>query len=262
MAIRAAAAIRRLIEGRKPGEASVPADSPSPHPPAGGGGRTPYPEYDVMAPDKWAHDWDEKTRRLVLDRIVNVPERSFFSEGEFATLEATCSRLLPQADRPPELRIPIAPYIDQRLASGRGNGYRYEGMPWDDEAYRRGLAGIDETSHAMFEKGFAELEGGQQDEVLAAVEDGDPTGATWKDLPAKRFFKLLMQDVAESYYSHPAAWNEIGFQGPASPRGHVRLALDKLDPWEAEETQPLPREHREVPEEQHGAASGQGGATH
>ncbi len=262
MAIRAAAAIRRLIEGRKPGEASVPAESPSPHPPAGGGGRTPYPEYDVMAPDKWAHDWDEKTRKLMLDRIRNVPERRFFGEAEFATLEAICARLLPQEDRPSELRIPIAPHIDERLASGGGNGYRYEGMPWDDEAYRQGLAGIDETSRAMFEKGFAELEGGRQDEVLAAVEDGAPPGESWEDLPAKRFFKQLMQDAVEAYYSHPAAWNEIGFQGPASPRGHVRLALDKLDPWEAEETNPLPKEHREVPEEQHGAATGQGGATH
>jgi hypothetical protein len=32
-----------------------------------------------MTPDKWRHDWDEKTRRLVLDRIRTVPTRAFFS---------------------------------------------------------------------------------------------------------------------------------------------------------------------------------------
>ena len=254
---------RRLIEGRTRGEASPPAEPPVPHPPPGGGGRTPYPDYDVMAPDKWAHDWDEKTRQLVLDRIRNVPARAFFNETEFRTLEAICRRLLPQDDRSTELRIPIAPYIDQRLAQGEGNGYRYEGMPWDDEAYHRGLAGIDEASRAMSGgKGFADLDDVQQDEVLAAIEDGDPPGETWQQLPAQRFFKQLMQDAVEVYYAHPAAWNEIGFQGAASPRGHVRLALGKRDPWEADETRPLPPEERQRAAEQHSGATGHGGATH
>ncbi len=256
-------ALRRFIEGRKPGEAAPPAAPPVPHPPAGGGGRTPYPGYDAMAPDKWRHDWDEKTRRLVLDRLRNIPARAFFGAPEFATLEAVCRRLLPQDDRPADLRIPLAPFIDRRLAQGAGNGYRYEQMPWDDEAYRRGLAGLDEASRALCEgQGFTDLEAGQQDAVLAAVEGGDPPGAAWARLPARRFFKLLLQDVVEVYYAHPAAWNEIGFQGPASPRGHARLALGKRDPWEAEETAPLAPEERQQASGGHGAAAGQGGATH
>ncbi len=256
-------ALRRLIAGVKPGEAAPPAERPVPPPPPGGGGRTPYPDYDVMAPDKWRHDWDEKTRRVVLDRLRHVPARAFFSAAEFATLEAACARLLPQDDRPPDLRIPLAPVIDQRLTKGEGNGYRYEPMPWDDEAYRRGLAGLDETSRALCAgNGFADLAPGQQDAVLAAVEGGDPPGEAWRHLPAKRFFKLLLQDVVEVYYAHPAAWNEIGFQGPASPRGHVRLALGKRDPWEAEETAPLAPDERRQPSGQPGPAAGQGGATH
>ena len=139
----------RLL-GRSGEEAATPKEQPSPHPPPGGGGRTPYPGYDVMAPDKWAHDWDPKTRRVVLDRLRDVPARQFFDPAAYATLEAICARLLPQDDRPPELRIPIAPFIDQRLQEGGGNGYRYEDMPWDDVAYRRGLAGIDETTQALF----------------------------------------------------------------------------------------------------------------
>jgi hypothetical protein len=41
--------------------------------------------------------------------------------------------------------------------------------------------------------------------------------------------------VVGIYYAHPAAWSEIGFGGPASPRGYVRLGFDERDPWEAEE---------------------------
>ena len=253
--------IERLL-GRRVEEAAPPREPPTPHPPAGGGGRTPYPGYDVMAPDKWAHDWDPKTRRVVLDRLRDVPARGFFSPAEYATLEAVCARLLPQDDRPAHLRIPIAPFVDQRLHEGSGNGYRYEDMPWDNVAYRCGLAGIDETCQALFGgKRFVDLEDRQQDAVLAALEDGQPPGATWRELPARRFFRNLLQDVVEVYYAHPAAWDEIGFQGPASPRGHIRLALGKRDPWEAEETAPLPP-HECVEVEQGGDVAGQGGVTH
>jgi hypothetical protein len=50
------------------------------------------------------------------------------------------------------------------------------------------------------------------------------------------FSELLLKDVIEVYYSHPAAWSEIGFGGPASPRGYARLGFDQHDPWEAEAT--------------------------
>ena len=252
--------LERLM-GWRAEEAARPADPAEPHPPAGGGGYTPYPTYDVMAPDKWAHDWDPKTRRVVLDRLHNVPERAFFSPREYATLAAVCARLLPQEDRPVDRRIPIAPFIDRRLDQGSGNGYRYEDMPWDDAAYQRGLAGIDETGQTLFGRQFTDLQAAEQDVVLAALEDGEPPGATWRDLPAKRFFRNLLQDVIQVYYAHPAAWDEIGFQGPASPRGHIRLGLDKRDPWEAEEAAPLRPEAR-VAVPQGAGAAGQGGATH
>ncbi len=227
------------LEGFRPGEVPPPQSPPASRPPAGG--RTPYPDYDVMAPDKWSHDWDEKTRRVVLDRVLNVPDRVFFTELEFAILEAVCRRLLPQDDRAPEQRVPIAPFVDQRLATGKGNGYRYEDLPWDDEAYRLGLAGIDGTSRALFGgKAFAALTDEEQDTVLGSIEDGDPPGKQWQSLSASRFFKNLLHDVLNTYYAHPAAWNEIGFSGPASPRGHIRLSLGKRDPWEAGESRPLP----------------------
>jgi hypothetical protein len=40
------------------------------------------------------------------------------------------------------------------------------------------------------------------------------------------------------YYGHPTAWSEIGFGGPASPRGYVRMDFDRRDPWEAAEAKP------------------------
>ena len=45
----------------------------------------------------------------------------------------------------------------------------------------------------------------------------------------------LLKTVAALYYAHPTAWSEIGFGGPASPRGYVRLGFNETDPWEGEE---------------------------
>jgi len=44
-----------------------------------------------------------------------------------------------------------------------------------------------------------------------------------------------MRAVLAAFYSHPWAWNEIGFGGPAYPRGYMRLAPGPRgrDPHEA-----------------------------
>ena len=68
--------------------------------------------------------------------------------------------------------------------------------------------------------------------------------ATWWALPGaecrcKLFFDhRVIPDITHAYYAHPTAWNEIGFGGPASPRGYVRMGLDRSDPWEAAEAKP------------------------
>jgi hypothetical protein len=218
----------------------------------------------VASRDKWALDWDEKTRRLVQDRLRNVPPYRFFSPAEADLLTALCARALPQDDRPPDARVPIAPWIDERLHRGKGDGYRYADMPDDGEAYRRGLQGIDETATLLFHAPFVRLDAERQDAVLRRVAGGTPPGAAWDHLPAKRFLQELMSDVISNYYAHPAAWAEIGFNGPASPRGHIRLALGKRDPWEARERRPRSSVElvRRALEAAGGGAHAAGGATH
>ena len=69
--------------------------------------------------------------------------------------------------------------------------------------------------------------------MLQATQNGDVTSERWQ-VPAARFFSvLLLRQVAGVYYAHPDAWSEMGFGGPASPRGYVRMDADAYDPWEA-----------------------------
>ena len=44
-----------------------------------------------------------------------------------------------------------------------------------------------------------------------------------------------MRSVLAAFYSHPWAWNEIGFGGPAYPRGYARLGVGMCEAWEGAE---------------------------
>jgi hypothetical protein len=230
--------------------------------PGGGAEGTPYPNFEITNSDKWNLDWDEKTRRLVLDRVENVPPYRFFSKEEVKLLEALCDCALPQHDRSETLRVPIAPWIDQRLYAGEGSGYRYENMPEDRQAYRMGLQGFDQTAQHLFGAAFIDLPHSDQEEVLRQISEGSPPGGVWKHLSATIFFQHLMNDIITNYYAHPGAWAEIGFNGPASPRGHIRLRLNRRDPWEAKEY--LPRSSVQIVRRSRGKKKGpaKGGPTH
>jgi hypothetical protein len=46
---------------------------------------------------------------------------------------------------------------------------------------------------------------------------------------------LLVSDCTDAYYSHPWAWDEIGFGGPAYPRAYMRLERGEAETWEVTE---------------------------
>jgi hypothetical protein len=194
---------------------------------------SPYPDYDVLA--KWdTPSWNAFTREVIARRLTEVPKRQFLPPDEYAILEAACDRLLPQPERTHP--VPIAPWIDQKLVNNQDEGYRYADLPPFREAWQRGLQGIDDESRQRYGMPFVHLSEERQDGVLRALQQGDTQAPLWQQLPAKRFFSgLLLTEVVAVYYAYPAAWNEIGFGGPASPRGYVRLAPDRRDPWEAKE---------------------------
>ena len=92
-----------------------------------------YPGFKTLSQQSF---WDSTTRELILDRVQNVPPIRFFTSDQAELLQVVCDRILPQDDRKESRRIPIVPIIDARLAEGKGDGYRFEGMPPDPEAHR------------------------------------------------------------------------------------------------------------------------------
>jgi hypothetical protein len=197
------------------------------------GFETPYPTYDVL--DKWdSQSWNDQTREAIRRRLDEVPPRRFLSKHQWSLLEAIVARLMPQPDR--EEPVPIVPWIDDMLHNDHGPGYRYADMPPLREAWKKGLDAIAAEAHGRHGKSFEELSFKDQDELLIDVQHNRVESRYWDDLPAGGFFiHHLLKETVGIYYSHPFAWSEIGYGGPASPRGYVRLGFDERDPWEAKE---------------------------
>jgi hypothetical protein len=196
-----------------------------------------YPGYDVLK-KRNSPSWNDKTRAVIDERLALDPDRHcFFTNAEWPTMRALCDRIVPQ---PPDRSrpAPLAAMIDEKLFANETDGYRDARLPPIREAWRRGLAAIDAEAFPLGRR-FHELTGKEQDEILTRVQKGDAHDDAWGGMSAALFFtKRVLHDIVSAYYAHPSAWSEIGFGGPASPRGYVRMNFDRRDPWEAAEAEP------------------------
>jgi hypothetical protein len=193
-----------------------------------------YPDYDVMA-KRDTPSWNEITREVVDRRLEIADEPRFLTADEFRILQAVCDRIVPQPSSRVH-KVPVAGMVDRMLEQTKSVGFRHAGMPPLQDAWRKGLHALDEEAKLRFGAGFAELADGRKDTVLELLQKGEVRSPAWASVPAKTFFKhRVLHDVTMTYFTHPTAWNEIGFGGPASPRGYVRLEFDRRDAWEAEE---------------------------
>jgi hypothetical protein len=185
-----------------------------------------FPGYNVMRQQR---AWDEVTTSVVTARLGPPSPPRFFTVEEEPTARALLDRLLAQDEDP---RVPVFEVIDVRLAERSGDGFRYEDLPDDPQAWRQSIAALNDSALSDFGRPFAQLAHRQQRGI---VEEVRLSKEKWHGLPASRLFSLWMRYACSAFYAHPWAWNEIGFGGPAYPRGYKYLALGAREPWEVEE---------------------------
>jgi len=188
-----------------------------------------YPDFDVLSE---ARHWDEVTRRVVLDRVERTPPLRYFTESQARTLEAFCDTVMAQ-DREP--RIPVLAMVDDKLSEGRREGYRYADLPDDGETWRLVARALDEAAREHGADSLAAASADGRLRVCQAFATAELAGGVWDELPVARAWAVVMRDVLAAFYSHPWAWNEIGFGGPAYPRGYARLGIGQREVWEGEE---------------------------
>ncbi len=183
--------------------------------------------YDVLAQ---SNHWDEVTQGVVLRRLGPPAPLRFLTEHEGAIARGLLDRLLGQDAEP---RIDVLADIDSRLALEVTDGWHYADMPHDGQAWRDTLGFVDDDAQQRFGQGFAVLSREQQAACVQHVQD--TIGHSWHGLPARQVWSLWTRYGCAAFYAHPWAWNEIGFGGPAYPRGYKNIGLDKREPYETTE---------------------------
>lgn len=183
-----------------------------------------FPGFETTS--QWRH-WDPATAGSVLARLGPPQPIRYFSPKEHATAEVLCTRLLALE---PDCPVPVVAMIDARLAEQETDGWRYEEMPEDGEAWRRSLAALEADAVDRFQRPFDELADDQADELITRVRELG--SERWYELSAAHVWSLWTRYACTAFYGHPYAWNEMGFPGPAYPRGYKNLGIDAREPFE------------------------------
>jgi hypothetical protein len=192
-----------------------------------------FPGFDVL--DQIRH-WDRVTADVVLARVGPPAAVKFFTEPEESCARVLLNLLTGQDGQGGELAVPVLEMVDSRLAAGETDGWRYADMPEDGQAWRDTLAHLDADAYQRCGTPFADAVPTDQLALIQAVLD--LKSADWHGLPAAHVWSLWTRYACTAFYAHPFAWAEIGFPGPAYPRGYKNIGVGKLEPFEVRDAQP------------------------
>ncbi|MBF7141575.1 MULTISPECIES: gluconate 2-dehydrogenase subunit 3 family protein [Pseudomonas] len=160
---------------------------------------------------------------------------TFFTQEEWAFLQAAVAHLIPNDDRGPgAVEAGVPEFIDRQMNTpyGAGNlwfmqgpfhtdappelGYQLKLSP--QQLYRLGISETDGYCRKTFGKAFVDLPHDQQEQVLKALDENK---ATFEALPAGTFFSLLWSNTKEGFFCDPihggnkhlVGWKLINFPG-------------------------------------------------
>src|ERR1700730_19241718 len=135
----------------------------------------------------------------------------FFNDEHAATVAALAERLMPGAPGKPGAHdANVLNYIDLALAGAYADLQYF---------YRRGLASLDAYCRKTYKEPFRRLSAAQQDEVIAALEQGKASEFSWPSAAA--FFNTVRTHTMEGMFADPiyggnkdfAGWRLVGFPG-------------------------------------------------
>jgi hypothetical protein len=191
-----------------------------------------FPGFDVL---NQAPHWDQVTKDLIEARVrTSPPAVTFFSATERGCAHALLNDLTGQ-DRD-DAPVPVTQMVEARLAAGETDGWRYADMPEDGQAWRDTLGYLDADAQDRCGTSFAGAAQADRHRLIQAVQDG--SGEDWHGLPAKHVWSLWTRYACTALYAHPDVWAEMGFPGPAYPRGYKNIGVDKLEPYEVRDADP------------------------
>ena len=197
------------------------------------GTRDRFPGFDVLGQ---ARHWDRVTAEVVMARTRPPAPPRFFTGPEATCARALLNLLTGQDEQDGEPAVPVLEMVDSRLEAGETDGWRYDDMPEDGQAWRDTLAYLDADARQRCGTTFADAPERDQLALIQAVRDLE--SADWHGRPAAHVWSLWTRYACTAFYAHPFAWAEIGFPGPAYPRGYKNAGVGKLEPFEVPDAQP------------------------
>ncbi len=192
-----------------------------------------FPGFDVLGQ---ARHWDAVTAEAVLARTGPPVAVKFFTESEESCARALLNLLTGQDGHDGEPAVPVLEMVDSRLAAGETDGWRYADMPEDGQAWRNTLVLLDADARQLSGTAFADAPSTDQARLVQAVQD--LASGNWHGLPAAHVWSLWTRYACTAFYAHPFGWAEIGFPGPAYPRGYKNVGVGKLEPFEVGDAHP------------------------
>jgi gluconate 2-dehydrogenase gamma chain len=162
-----------------------------------------------MKPNEFGRRAFVKTAGTAVGGMILVPgctrsvgQWRFFADAEATVVKAIAEQIIP-ADQDAGARdANVVNYIDRQLASV---------FEKHQEIYRRGIAGVQQTSNMVFEDDFESLEWPQQTEVLKTLENGEAEGSIWETVSARSFFELVRDHTMQGFYGSPRHGGNRGF---------------------------------------------------
>jgi gluconate 2-dehydrogenase gamma chain len=177
----------------------------------------------------------------------------FRNEAEFQILAQATERIFPEDDLGPgAIGLGVPYFIDKQLIGAYGENSKeymqgpflegestqgYQSRLKRNEMFRQGLQVMQQEAQSRFKANFADLEGGQMDEILTAFQEDE---IEMKGVSSLFFFRLLRQATLEGAYADPIyggnqnmeGWKMKGFPG------HQSAYINQIDSEEFVEIEP------------------------
>ena len=164
--------------------------------------------------------WDKESQKVIENRMGDelggAMKFSFLAEEEGSVLKTITDILVDQQKGKPYVKI--AEIIDAGL-SFKKEGVKYGDNPWKGEFYKKGLKAMSARFESAKDRNSKRM-------IITEVLNSNT-----EDFAGK-FLREVLRDSASIYYSHPHAWSEVGFPGPAYPEGYYALSCGEADSWE------------------------------
>ena len=158
----------------------------------------------------------------MLARLAPPADLRFFTpDARRRRCARFCDMVMAQDAEP---RIPVLEMVDEKLPPASSTATATPTCPTTADTWRLRLRGLDAHRATRLPTRVRRARPSASRRALDRRSSQDlPVGEPWDELPVARAWWVVMRAVLAAFYSHPWAWNEIGFGGPAYPRGYMRL---------------------------------------